>query len=97
MDNKLPNSKGMTPTQRYVRRMEIIEQIDEFLKEMILYCEDEEDLISMGALLQIQSKYILTAVMQREDWSKIINEYVKDSVNEPRTSINIEEILNKLK
>jgi flagellar biosynthesis/type III secretory pathway ATPase len=77
--------------------MEIIEQIDEFLKEMILYCEDEEDLISMGALLQIQSKYILTAVMQREDWSKIINEYVKDSVNEPRTSINIEEILNKLK
>lgn len=93
----MPNSKGMTPTQRYVRRMEIIEQIDEFLKEMILYCEDEEDLISMGALLQIQSKYILTAVMQREDWSKIINEYVKDSVNEPRTSINIEEILNKLK
>lgn len=52
--------------------------MDEYVRETILYCDDEEELIALGSVLQILSKNILTSVMNKKDWRQVIDKYVKD-------------------
>lgn len=72
-----------------------MEAVVDFLDEVILTCEDEDELIGLGALLQIRSKTILTTVMDRNDWQRIIKDYIDDSMKEPKKP-GIKDILQKI-
>lgn len=64
--------------ERQEKRVSLMEDVDDYIKEIVMYCDDEEDLIALGSLLQVLSKNILTTVMDRGDWRHIINKFAKD-------------------
>lgn len=68
--------RRLTFEERKRKRTSLMQEVDDYIQEMILYCDDEEDLIAMGSLLQICSKNILTTVMDRKDWKSAINTYI---------------------
>lgn len=72
-----PNRR-LTYEERARKRISLVEEVDEYIRETILYCDDEEELIALGSVLQILSKNILTTVMNKDDWKQIIVKYVKD-------------------
>lgn len=72
-----PN-KRLTHEERLRKRLSLVEEVDEYVRETILYCDDEEELIALGSVLQILSKNILTTVMNKKDWRQVIDKYVKD-------------------
>lgn len=72
-----PNRR-LTYEERARKRISLVEEVDEYIRETILYCDDEEELIALGSVLQILSKNILTTVMNKDDWKQVIVKYVKD-------------------
>lgn len=68
--------RRLTFEERGRKRTSLMQEVDDYIQEMILYCDDEEDLIAMGSLLQICSKNILTTVMDRKDWKSAIHTYI---------------------
>ena len=70
--------RKLTYAERMEHRYSMMEELDEYLKEMVLYCDDEEDLIAMGSMLQIHSKNILTSCMNKKDWKHIIQNFAAD-------------------
>ena len=64
--------------ERQEKRVSLMEDVDDYIKEIVMYCDDEEDLIALGSLLQVLSKNILTTVTVRGDWRHIINKFAKD-------------------
>ena len=72
-----PNRR-LTYEEKLRKRLSLVEEVDEYVRETILYCDDEEELIALGSVLQILSKNILTSVMNKKDWRQVIDKYVKD-------------------
>lgn len=70
--------RRLTFQERQQKRMSLMEEVDDYIKETIQYCDDEEELIALGSVLQIISKNILTSVMDRRDWKSAINMFVDD-------------------
>ena len=68
----------LTHRERAEKRHDMCVDVDDYIKEIILYCDDEEDLIALGSVLQILSKNILTSVMKKEDWRGIIGDYIRN-------------------
>lgn len=64
--------------ERQRKRMDLMEDVSDYIKESILYCDDEEELIALGSVLQILSKDILTTVMPKNDWRQAITTYASD-------------------
>ena len=64
--------------ERQQKRMALMEDVSDYIKETILYCDDEEELIALGSVLQILSKDILTTVMPRNDWKHAITTFATD-------------------
>jgi hypothetical protein len=91
----VPESKEILQ-QRLLNRMKMLQGVQEYIGEAILNCEDEEDLKSLGALLQVQSKNILTSTLSKAEWKYAISQYVIDTLREPSVP-TISEILKKLK
>lgn len=58
--------------------MSLMEDVDDYIKETIQYCDDEEELIALGSVLQIISKNILTTVMDRTEWKQAISAFLSD-------------------
>ncbi len=58
--------------------MSLMEDVDSYIKETILYCDDEEELIALGSVLQIISKNILTSVMDKREWKDAIGAFIND-------------------
>ena len=58
--------------------MSLMEDVDEYIRETIQYCDDEEELIALGSVLQIISKNILTTVMDRTEWKQAISAFLSD-------------------
>lgn len=58
--------------------MALMGDVSDYIKETILYCDDEEELIALGSVLQILSKDILTTVMPRNDWKHAITTFATD-------------------
>ena len=58
--------------------MSLMQDVDEYIRETIQYCDDEEELIALGSVLQIISKNILTTVMDRTEWKQAISAFLKD-------------------
>lgn len=64
--------------ERQQKRMALMEDVSDYIKETILYCDDEEEMIALGSVLQILSKDILTAVMPKDDWKNAITTFATD-------------------
>ena len=58
--------------------MSLMQDVDAYIKETILYCDDEEEIIALGSVLQILSKDILTTVMDKKDWKSAIGSFIND-------------------
>lgn len=71
-------SKRLTFSERQQKRMSLMQDVDDYIKETIQYCDDEEELIALGSVLQIISKNILTTVMDRTEWRQAISAFLKD-------------------
>jgi hypothetical protein len=71
-------SKRLTFSERQQKRMSLMQDVDDYIKETIQYCDDEEELIALGSVLQIISKNILTSVMDRTEWRQAISAYISD-------------------
>lgn len=71
-------SKRLTFSERQQKRMSLMQDVDDYIKETIQYCDDEEELIALGSVLQIISKNILTTVMDRTEWRQAISAYISD-------------------
>ena len=70
--------KRLTFSERQQKRMSLMQDVDDYIKETIQYCDDEEELIALGSVLQIISKNILTSVMDRTEWRQAISAYISD-------------------
>jgi hypothetical protein len=64
--------------ERQQKRMALMSDVSDYIKETILYCDDEEEMIALGSVLQILSKDILTTVMARNDWKNAITDFASD-------------------
>ena len=64
--------------ERQQKRMALMEDVSDYIKETILYCDEEEEMIALGSVLQILSKDILTAVMPKDDWKNAITTFATD-------------------
>jgi hypothetical protein len=64
--------------ERKQKRMALMSDVSDYIKETILYCDDEEEMIALGSVLQILSKDILTTVMARNDWKNAITDFASD-------------------
>jgi hypothetical protein len=84
-----------TIRDRLINRLWMLRSVQEYLGEMILHCEDEEDLKCLGALLQVQSKNILTSTLSKAEWKYAISQYVIDTLKEPNQP-SVSEILKNL-
>jgi hypothetical protein len=71
-------SLRLTQQERANKRIHLLEEVDNYIKETILYCDDEQELIALGSVLQILSKNILTSVMNKTEWKDVIIKYIKD-------------------
>lgn len=75
--------RRLTRKERDQKRVSLMEDVDEYIKEIIMYCDDDEDLIALGSLLQIHSKNVLTTVMDKGDWKYVIDKFTKDVEKQP--------------
>lgn len=64
--------------ERQMKRISLLNDVNDYIKETILFCDDEPELIALGSVLQILSKDILTAVMPSRDWKDAITSFVND-------------------
>ena len=64
--------------ERQQKRMALMSDVSDYIKETILYCDDEEEMIALGSVLQILSKDILTTVMPKDDWKNAITDFASD-------------------
>jgi hypothetical protein len=78
IDNSYDPTRRLTGRERKQKRVSLIEDVDTYVQEIVMYCDDEEDLIALGSLLQVLSKNILTTVMDKGDWRHVINKFTKD-------------------
>lgn len=60
-----------------VDRQVIMESVDEFVTEMIMWCDNEEDLLALGSILLVSAKNVMTTAMDLDKWKKSVTEYVK--------------------
>lgn len=70
--------KRLTMREREDKRKSLMQEVDAYIKETILYCDDEVELIALGAMLQIMSKNILTASIDKTTWRSVISKFAKD-------------------
>jgi hypothetical protein len=87
MDNAHDQNKRLTYPERMEKRRYMIEEVDDFIKETILYCDSEEDLIALGSMLQIQSKNILTTCLNKKDWKAVIQKFAADVEKDDRKNV----------
>lgn len=74
--------KRLTFRERDEKRKALMQEVDAYIKETILYCDDELELIALGAMLQIMSKNILTSTIDRRTWKSVISKFAEDVDNE---------------
>jgi hypothetical protein len=92
IDNSYDPTRRLTGRERQQKRVSLMEDVDDYIKEIVMYCDDEEDLIALGSLLQVLSKNVLTSVMDRGDWRHIINKFAKDVEHQQDASSSLEMI-----
>jgi len=88
--------RRLTSRERQEKRVSLMEDVDDYIKEIVMYCDDEEDLIALGSLLQVLSKNILTTVMDKGDWRHIIGKFLRDVEKQQDAASTLEMIRKHL-
>ena len=78
IENPYDPQRRLTTKERKEKRVSLMEDVDEYIQEIVMYCDDEEDLIALGSLLQVLSKNVLTSVMDKGDWRHVIDKFTRD-------------------
>jgi hypothetical protein len=86
--------RRLTSRERQQKRVSLMEDVDDYIKEIVMYCDDEEDLIALGSLLQVLSKNVLTSVMDKGDWRHIIDKFARD-VEKQHSEVSAMEMIRK--
>jgi hypothetical protein len=73
----------LSKTEVLQKRFHMLHDIDDYVTEMIQYCDDEQDLIALGSVLIVMSKNILTSVVGKKAWAESIKQYTVDVIDEP--------------
>jgi len=73
----------LTPKEVLEKRFGMLHDVDDYISEMIQYCDDKQDLIALGSVLLVMSKNILTSVVDKESWADSVNQYTIDVMDEP--------------
>lgn len=58
-------------------RQLLMEGVDEFVSEMVMWCDDKEDLLALGSILLVSAKNVMTTAMDLDNWKKTVTEYIK--------------------
>lgn len=58
-------------------RQLLMEGVDEFVNEMVMWCDDKDDLLALGSILLVSAKNVMTTAMDLDDWKKSVTEYIK--------------------
>lgn len=58
-------------------RQLLMEGVDEFVNEMVMWCDDKEDLLALGSILLVSAKNVMTTAMDLNNWKKTVTEYIK--------------------
>jgi hypothetical protein len=77
MDKSFDKSLNLTFHERIENRAEVMEAVDDFVAEMVMWCDDKEDLLSLGSILLVTAKNVMTTAMDLEAWKMATTEYVK--------------------
>lgn len=94
IENPYDPHRRLTTRERKEKRVSLMEDVDDYIQEIIMYCDDEEDLIALGSLLQVLSKNVLTSVMDKGDWRHVIDKFTKD-VEKQQTPTDTREMIRK--
>ena len=94
IENPYDPHRRLTTRERKEKRVSLMEDVDDYIQEIIMYCDDEEDLIALGSLLQVLSKNVLTSVMDKGDWRHVIDKFTKD-VEKQKTPTDTREMIRK--
>lgn len=68
-------------------RQLLMEGVDEFVNEMVMWCDDEEDLLALGSILFVSAKNVMTTAMNLDAWKRAAIEYIKSVGTENDLSI----------
>lgn len=60
-----------------VDKQVIMESVDEFVAEMVMWCDDKEDLLALGSILLVSAKNVMTTAMDLDNWKKTVTEYIR--------------------
>lgn len=58
-------------------RQLLMEGVDEFVSEMVMWCDDKEDLLALGSILLVSAKNVMTTAMDVDDWKRSVTEYIR--------------------
>lgn len=83
MDKAFRPEKRLTPAEKAASRLDLMREVDEFVNECIMYCDDRQDMIALGCVLQIISKNILTGATDKKIWSNSVKDYIQEIMDEP--------------
>lgn len=96
IENPYDPQRRLTTRERKEKRVSLMEDVDDYIQEIIMYCDDEEDLIALGSLLQVLSKNVLTSVMDKGDWRHTIDKFTRDVERQQTPSDTLESIRKHL-
>jgi hypothetical protein len=77
MDKPYDVRLNLSASEKKDMRAELMQEVDDFVAEMVLWCDDKEDLLSLGSILLVSAKNCMTSAMELDDWKKATTEYVK--------------------
>lgn len=72
----------LSDKEKLSRRYYMMQEIDSYISEYIQYCDDEQDMIALGSVLQILSKNILSTIIDSDQWAKSVYTYVDDVLDD---------------
>lgn len=83
MEKAYDPSLKLSKKQEKEKRREIMSDVDKFVSELVLWCDSEEDLLSLGSILLITSKNVMTSVMDINDWKLATMKYIQGVNGDP--------------
>jgi hypothetical protein len=87
-DEHIPkiSKNKLTPNEVLEKRFGMLHDVDDYITEMIQYCDDKQDLIALGSVLLVMSKNILTSVVNKKEWADSLKQYTVDVMEEPEVT-----------
>lgn len=77
MDKPYDVRLNLSKSEKQELRSELMNEVDQFVAEMILWCDDKEDLLALGSILLVSAKNVMTTAMDLDDWKKATTEYIR--------------------